>query len=1668
MSDVPPPAPPSGVCPPSANVRVSVRVRPSASVSLSGHQPLHSHPLQSSITIGPIASPTHQFTYDSVFSEATTQEDVYKGVGWVLDGVLDGFNATILAYGQTGSGKTYTMGSAPSHSSSIGPSVGLIPRFLNDLFKQISSLPTAPLITASFLEVYGEDVHDLLNPPTIPSSYSATSTSSTNIAFPSLPIREDISGPTVVGLTNVPVSSAAQALEALQAGTKHRTTASTLMNMSSSRSHAIFTLTVASPANGTSKLTFVDLAGSERMKRTGASGQTMKEGIQINVGLLALGNVINALASPSTLSTHVPYRQSRLTRLLSDALGGNSRTVFLACVSPNIDDVSETLSTLKYANRARNIRNAPIRNISEADMQLRRYAALSAGLRLELSLVKFNTDQITREDVQSYLEEVEERALKEFDDANPMTLPPPSVKSVLTSVGVSNHSSSLGESLDPTNPDDDMAILDQLMELQQADSDHTKSSADADEEIQAVGKELREQENLFEKLRGSLKVYHGMKDKYERLLGEVAGLEQEKVQLADQLATAQADPRQSKAIRTKLEKVEECLGRARAESRKQKELYRSAEKDAAKARAMERKVDELKSSKANLIRRQRETATRHREWTEAKTREIQTLKKKTRQQSKQTSKLESECKKHQNALERRSKFVGALKGKLKRTEEHLMRLLAMRKRELEKRGPTTNAAVGSGVAAGGRRNRALGRVSFIQPPSWNNGDAGAEDADTTFAPRTEETSSLKFLLENYVTGRIELVEAKEKYATIVDEHMALMNDLMVSCNTLSSLDEDASAEVREDMERHIEEIELRMEMVGSEMEDLRQNLGPQLTDDLADGSGHSIQDASTLKVIGDMTAPVARVVVLDLMESLTVSEISNRGLEKEKKGKDARIAELEAANAELTAKVERFVEAAREGRPPPNLEVDESEEAAKQAKFEEHQRKLAETQQLLSLSEQRYHSAGLELAECKEKLSVVDVSKEMTKETATALAQLQAYWRLLGTDLNEREKVRHELEGCVEEKCNALLKEASRMEHDTRAEIEKLRAENAVMQKALGREVDGGESDDDKSSEKDVKKKTGKKRKGKDASSSGAPTKKEPSRLSLLKQKEEAEATNEELGPIYEKAKTRRVEIEREAKKLLGALEQKESDVSDKLRKFLKSKSTDDGIYAEDLLSHCEAELRGMRVMKSELLVKSAEAYEKANRLARETHSGPDDVLALVRTAMDKKKVMKATKKNEISWWKESMAKDVCEFVCTDNRAVGTGSLWGKHLRLVVEALDFIAVPRAEVSEALKEVVDGAHKELMRVVDGEDGDLANDAYRMFHQALLSLPRLSPECISVFVDELESLVNAAQIMSESETEALTVLWDALDVEKNERGGFWADLDKRMKNFEKSNQAGVDKNVFDTVLDGMSGKDVEPWLLSALEKCGVAHRKLRARLFRLGAIHGSVESGRAKQECKSAIHRLDSELRIVDARLAQFEEKAGDKSRLVSKKGNGGALLKEEKFRKHMQTKFVGMLGRLRGRLAEWEGREGHAFDLRVLSEEIRNLLVEGSEGRTVRMHLRGVGGHQRHHATASSSADKEKVNAESVAAAVEKAASMADRLTQFQEKKAAATTSKSKSQAKAKKSGDKETTALRERRQTIATSTPSKPKASRAVRKTRARMSIMPFGNVLSPSKENEH
>ncbi|KAG0746554.1 hypothetical protein G6F16_005409 [Rhizopus arrhizus] len=377
----------------STAVRVGLRVRPLTEKEIMNNctECISFIPNTPQILIGADKS----FTYDYVFNNKTDQSQVYQqAASPLLHKFIDGFNATILAYGQTGSGKTYSMGTTLKDNSE---NEGIVPRCIIELFEILKANEKQDPdfkyeVYVSFLELYNEEFIDLL---TITSKRKSYQPQTTEVS-----IREDVTGQIYwSGVKEEICYSPQDVLNFLIQGSLHRTTGSTEMNSVSSRSHAIFSLILKQQKTQeeeggkkvskslTSKFHFVDLAGSERLKRTHAQGDRAKEGIAINSGLLALGNVISALGDEARKMTHIPYRDSKLTRLLQDSLGGNSQTLMLACVSPADTNFQETLSTLKYANRARNIKNRVCVNqeFTGSSAEVGQLKALVSKLRIEIA-----------------------------------------------------------------------------------------------------------------------------------------------------------------------------------------------------------------------------------------------------------------------------------------------------------------------------------------------------------------------------------------------------------------------------------------------------------------------------------------------------------------------------------------------------------------------------------------------------------------------------------------------------------------------------------------------------------------------------------------------------------------------------------------------------------------------------------------------------------------------------------------------------------------------------------------------------------------------------------------------------------------------------------------------------------------------------------------------------------------------------------------------------------------------------------------------------------------------------------------------------------------------------------------------------------------------------------
>ncbi|XP_004303542.1 PREDICTED: 125 kDa kinesin-related protein isoform X2 [Fragaria vesca subsp. vesca] len=352
------------------NVQVLLRCRPFSDDELRSNAPqvITCNEYQREVAVSQSIAGKHidrVFTFDKVFGPNAQQKDLYdQAVIPIVHEVLEGFNCTIFAYGQTGTGKTYTMEgeckkAKAGSNGELPPGAGVIPRAVQQIFDTLEGQCAEYSVKVTFLELYNEEITDLLAPEEL------SRVSVEEKQKKQLPLMEDGKGGVLVrGLEEEIVTSASEIFTLLERGSAKRRTAETLLNKQSSRSHSLFSITIhikeATPEGEElikcGKLNLVDLAGSENISRSGAREVRAREAGEINKSLLTLGRVINALVEHVG---HIPYRDSKLTRLLRDSLGGRTKTCIIATVSPAVHCLEETLSTLDYAHRAKNIKNKP-------------------------------------------------------------------------------------------------------------------------------------------------------------------------------------------------------------------------------------------------------------------------------------------------------------------------------------------------------------------------------------------------------------------------------------------------------------------------------------------------------------------------------------------------------------------------------------------------------------------------------------------------------------------------------------------------------------------------------------------------------------------------------------------------------------------------------------------------------------------------------------------------------------------------------------------------------------------------------------------------------------------------------------------------------------------------------------------------------------------------------------------------------------------------------------------------------------------------------------------------------------------------------------------------------------------------------------------------------------
>ena len=645
-----------------------------------------------------------------------------------------GYNATVLAYGQTGSGKTFSMGTSNREGEIESALEGVIPRAVKEIFSKIGELQDDYdfCVRVAFIELYKEKLYDLLS---IKSKIKEDCI---------VDLREDPTrGVVIANLTEVVVGNLRQTMEQLENGSVKRVTAATAMNNTSSRSHAIFTIyvegtrksTVVEPVeagqdkldNIVSKFHLVDLAGSERAKKTMATGIRYKEGVSINLGLLALGNVISALGDDSGPKTHIPYRDSKLTRLLQDSLGGNSHTLMIACVSPADTNVEETVSTLRYADRARKIKNKPVVNQDGKDAENAKLRREIAELRVqvmnggggggsgsgplgsntlvssrEVTEYKSKISQLTSENreltsalmsCQDELSHLNEKVILS-EDSNIK------LKTKLEELVAETERLAKAS---PLNPDFD-SLLRKIRDVETYQKHSEKSLADHDTtrfdtanssatsdlgfdtaievgaaealkqnalatQLAALNKQLAQKEQIAISLtqqEDKLKeVRHEYEAQLDQMESQLTTLGKEKEQLHQHNKAEPANSKLSEQRRKRIQELEGEMSNLRKKVIEQQRMIKLNEKNEQKLKTLGAEIYNMKQAKVRLIRQMKEEAEKVRSWKIQKEKEVNKLKQAERKQQVQITKMTNLNTKQQNVLRRKMEEACAANKRLK-------------------------------------------------------------------------------------------------------------------------------------------------------------------------------------------------------------------------------------------------------------------------------------------------------------------------------------------------------------------------------------------------------------------------------------------------------------------------------------------------------------------------------------------------------------------------------------------------------------------------------------------------------------------------------------------------------------------------------------------------------------------------------------------------------------------------------------------------------------------------------------------------------------------------------------------------------------------------------------------------------------------------------------------
>ncbi|KAK0179912.1 hypothetical protein PV327_005615 [Microctonus hyperodae] len=669
-----------------STVRVAVRIRPlvASEIQRGCQNLINAIPENNQLHI---IGPDKSFTFNHVFPTNTNHDEFYDtAVKNMIPNIFKGYNVTILAYGQTGSGKTYTMG-----TNYTGEGVmGVIPRAIHDIFNTINKNNDWTFrVSISFMELYNEQLYDLLAPDKQRKDCIVD-------------IREDNKEIKIVGITEIEVKTADETLQMLVKGSQGRATGSTAMNFQSSRSHAIFTILIHQqksddPSSATSaKFHLVDLAGSERSKKTGATGERFKEGVNINRGLLALGNVISQLGENDG-HTFIPYRDSKLTRLLQDSLGGNSMTLMVACVSPADYNLDETLSTLRYADRAKKIKNKPIVNQDPKTAEINRLQTMVRELKMAL---------LGQGSVFSCPPEHSELAEKNRELHKKLRQLMEKFNTSLINTMCMNERGELAdnakEQLYITDGDLDHSneILNNTTDLDEEHAVHTLRQAERESEVHSINRALALKEELVLQLLNNASEFSEQIKEIQDMENEIKNLQVEKEQLTKALETVHANNASAKLAETRRKKLMELEKKITDLTKKcveQSRIIKSKEKSDSQVKNLTSEIQSLKQTRVKLVREMRKEAEKFSQYKIKREREIHKLKDQDRKRQNQIVRMQTQHNKQQIVSKRKMEEACAVIKRLKETMEK-QRQAQMRRNKSKTSTEEIKTSVSQGMA----------------------------------------------------------------------------------------------------------------------------------------------------------------------------------------------------------------------------------------------------------------------------------------------------------------------------------------------------------------------------------------------------------------------------------------------------------------------------------------------------------------------------------------------------------------------------------------------------------------------------------------------------------------------------------------------------------------------------------------------------------------------------------------------------------------------------------------------------------------------------------------------------------------------------------------------------------------------------------------------------------